>query len=161
MKILGIDPGYGILGWSIIDDNLKVFDFGTINTPKNKDLADRLLQIHDELSVIISKYKPETVAMERLFFAKNNTTAMDVAKTIGVVILLLKKSNLDYFEYTPSQVKLSITGFGRATKSQMQVMIKKIFNIKELPKEDDAADALAIAACHSFSSNCKKLNVKN
>jgi len=150
VRILGIDPGYGILGWSVIENDLKIVQYGTIETAAHKRIDDRLLEIHEGISYIISTYSPDCAAIEKLYFAKNTTTALDVAKTIGVILLALKKANLDYAEYSPSQVKQSITTYGRASKQQMQTMIKTIFNLKEIPRPDDAADALAIAACHSF-----------
>jgi len=150
VRILGIDPGYGILGWSVIENNLVMVDYGTIETSSKLRFDDRLLQIHLALKKIINEYAPECVSIEKIFFQKNTTTAMDVSKTIGAVILTIRMFNLQYYEYTPSQVKQSITGYGRATKEQMQQMVQKIFKIKELPKPDDAADALAVAACHSF-----------
>lgn len=150
MRILGIDPGYGILGWSIIETNQKLIDYGTIETEPSGGLDERLLEIHKKLCEIIYKYKPGTAALEKLFFTKNISTGMDVAKTIGAVILTLKLNDLSYKEYTPSQVKQAVTGYGRAGKEQMKNMIKTIFNLKEMPHPDDAADACAIALCHSL-----------
>ena len=150
MRILGIDPGYGILGWSIIEKDFVMVQYGTITTEKGMPLDDRLLDIHTGLKQLIETYHPQHVAMEKLFFSRNTTTALDVAKTIGVIILTLKQAGLDYCEYTPSQVKQAITGYGRASKEQMQSMIKKLFRLKDIPRPDDAADALAVAACHSF-----------
>lgn len=154
MRILGIDPGYGILGWAIIECNLSIIDYGIITTDPGSALDERLLMIHTGLSDIIKTFKPESVAIERLFFAKNTKTALDVAKCIGAVLLSTKLAGLCYNEYSPSQVKTAITGYGRASKDQMQRMIMKIFRINDIPRPDDAADALAIAACHSF-------NIKN
>ena len=150
MRILGIDPGYGKLGWSIIETDQRLIDYGTIETTPNGPLDERLLDIHKFLCVIINKYKPESAALEKLFFTKNITTGIDVAKTIGAVVLTLKLHNIDYHEYTPSQVKQAVTGYGRAGKDQMQNMIKTIFKLKDLPHSDDAADACAIALCHSL-----------
>lgn len=150
MIILGIDPGYGILGWSVIEKNMRLLDYGVIETKSHLSIEDRIFIIHHELKRIIELYKPECGSIEKIFFQKNTKTAIDVAKTVGAIVLTLKMHNLDCFEYTPSQVKQALTGFGRATKEQMQFMVKKIFNIKEIPKPDDAADAIAIAACHSF-----------
>ncbi len=152
MRIIGIDPGYGILGWSVIDSGLKLAAYGTIQTPPGEPIDFRLLQIYSELLDIIKKYSPEHAAIEKLFFSRNTTTALDVSKTIGVVLLAFRQSGIDYSEYAPVQVKKAITGFGRAGKVQMQTMIARIFGLKEIPKPDDAADALAIAACHAFYS---------
>jgi len=155
VTIIGIDPGYAILGWSVIDNNLLLIDYGTINTCPDLSFDDRLLSIHNELLKIISRYRPNSAAIEKIYFSKNVKTALDVAKAIGVIRLTLTLSGLNIEEYTPVQVKQAITGFGKASKEQMQVMIKKIFKLKDIPRPDDAADALAIAACHSFS-NCRK-----
>ncbi len=150
MRILGIDPGFAALGWSVIENDFKIVGFGVIKTSPEKPFEERLLAIHRELLELIGLYKPHCAAIEKLYFAKNTKTAMNVAKSIGAVILTLKMAHLDCIEYTPSQVKLAITGFGRASKEQMQTMIKRLFSISEIPKPDDAADALAIALCHSF-----------
>lgn len=147
MKIIGIDPGFGILGWSVINDDLSMIDYGTIETPKGMPIDERLFIIHTELNNLLEKYKPDFAAIEKLFFAKNTTTVMDVSKALGVIVLAFRQHGIVYKEYTPIQVKKAITGYGRAEKQQMQEMIKRIFNLKEIPKPDDAADAIAIAAC--------------
>lgn len=154
MRILGIDPGYATLGWAIIDGSLKIVDYGLVETNNNIRIDERLFIIHNQINKIIANYSPQCVAIEKLFFAKNTKTAIDVAKCIGVVLLTAKLNNLDYDEYSPSQVKNAITGYGRASKDQIQNIIMKIFKLKEIPRPDDAADALAIAACHF-------LNLKN
>jgi len=150
VKILGIDPGYGILGWSVINDDLTIIDYGVIRTESSERFDSRLLKIHTGLKEIISTFRPDCVSIEKIFFSKSTSTAMDVSKTIGVILLTTRLADLDYHEYTPSQVKQAITGFGRADKEQMQAMIRTIFRLDEIPRPDDAADALAIAACHSF-----------
>ncbi len=151
MRILGIDPGYGILGWSVIEKGFSVIDYGTVETEQDTPFDDRLIQIYDGIHQIIKTYLPECVAVEKLYFARNTTTALDVSKAIGVVLLAIKQNGLSYTEYAPTQIKQAITGNGHATKAQMQLMIKRIFGIKEIPRPDDAADALAVAACHSLS----------
>jgi len=150
VRILGIDPGYGILGWAVIDNNQTLIEYGSIETSADQHIDERILNIHNRLNSIIDQYRPDTAGVEKLFFTKNLTTGLDVAKTIGAVILTLKLNNISYSEYTPSQVKQAITGYGRAGKSQIMHMIKTIFNLKEMPACDDAADALAIALCHSL-----------
>jgi crossover junction endodeoxyribonuclease RuvC len=150
VRILGIDPGFGILGWSVIESDLTLIDYGTIETSSMMPFDERIYLIHGALKKIIAEYAPEFASIEKIFFQKNTTTAMDVAKAMGAVLLTLRMCNVGYQEYTPSQVKQAITGYGRAPKEQMQQMIKKIFSIKETPRPDDAADALAIAACHCF-----------
>ncbi len=156
MKILGIDPGYGILGWSVIDSELRIIQYGTIRTGPEQRIDDRLFDIHRGITHIIRTYQPDCAAIEKLFFSRNTTTALDVSKVIGVILLCLRQSGIDYHEYAPVQVKKAITGFGRASKGQMQEMIKRVYRINEVPRPDDAADALAIAACHSFSMNFPK-----
>ena len=153
MRILGIDPGYGILGWAVIEKNQTLIDFGIIETSSDKRIDERILDIHIKLNSIIDQYKPDSAGIEKLFITKNMTTALDVAKTIGAIILTLSLNNIRYCEYTPSQIKQAITGYGRAGKEQMMLMIKTIFKMKQLPHRDDAADALAIALCHSLRQN--------
>lgn len=152
MKILGIDPGYGILGWSVINSEMKIIGYGTIQTASKQRIDQRLSDIHRGLVHIIKTYGPDFAAIEKLFFSRNTTTALDVAKTVGIVVFALHTAGIDYAEYAPVQVKRAITGYGRASKEQMQKMIMTVFGIKEIPKPDDAADALAIAACHVFNS---------
>jgi crossover junction endodeoxyribonuclease RuvC len=151
VRILSIDPGYATLGWAIIEGSLKIVDYGSIRTKSGLGIDERLFIIHDELNKIIDHYKPDCAAIEKLFFAKNTKTAVDVAKCIGVILLTTKLKGLGYDEYTPLQVKNAITGYGRAAKDQIQNMIMKIYKLNEIPRPDDAADALAIAACHYLS----------
>ena len=151
MKIIGLDPGYDILGWSVIDDKLTLIDYGTIKTDKTLPFDERLFHLYTQLNTILATFNPDTAAIERLFFQKNTKTAIDIAKTIGMLLLTLKLAGIQAYEYTPTQVKLAITGYGRATKNQIQLMIQKLMHIKESPQPDDAADALAIAICHSCS----------
>jgi crossover junction endodeoxyribonuclease RuvC len=150
VRILGIDPGYKNLGWSIIEKNQKIVDYGVIDTSSDKRIDERLLDIHTKLDAIITLYKPDCAAIEKLFFTKNIKTGMDVAKTVGAILLTLRINNIGYFEYTPSQVKQVVTGYGRADKAQMKFMIKSIFQMSDELQSDDAADALAIALCHSL-----------
>jgi crossover junction endodeoxyribonuclease RuvC len=157
MRIMGIDPGYAILGWSIIEDSLRIIEYGVITTDKALPLEDRILVIHNNLNSIIARYKPETAAIEKLFFQKNTKTALEVTKVIGAVLLTLKLSGIQLGEYTPTQVKMSITGYGRASKEQMQTMMMRLLNMKEIPTPDDAADALAIAVCHSCKCRIKSI----
>ncbi|MDY6934479.1 MAG: crossover junction endodeoxyribonuclease RuvC [Spirochaetota bacterium] len=159
MRILGIDPGFGTLGWAIIEHNLRIIEYGAIQTSKDDDIAQRLLRIHVDIIEIIERLQPDCMAVERLYFSKNTKTAMDVAKCIGVIMLTTRLLGIEYSEYSPSQIKHALTGYGRATKEQMQKMVMKIFRIEELPEPDDAADALAIAACHSFNFGNNRRNV--
>lgn len=154
MRILGIDPGTGILGFGVIDvekGNAQLVDAGVIRTPVKEDDAVRLQTIFDELTDIIVQTKPEIMAVEKLFFAANVTTAMTVAQARGVVLLAGKQANLEIFEYTPLQIKQALTGYGRAEKKQIQEMVRVILKLKEVPKPDDCADALACALTHSQS----------
>lgn len=154
MKILGIDPGTGILGFGIIEvekGQSKLVDGGVIRTPVKEDDAVRLLTIYDELTEIIKQNKPDVMSVEKLFFARNVTTAMTVSQARGVVLLCAKQAGLPIYEYTPMQIKQAITGYGKADKKQMQEMVRVILQLKEIPKPDDAADALAAAITCSMT----------
>lgn len=156
MRILGIDPGTGILGFGVIEaDNGKVqlVDAGVIRTPVKQDDAIRLTTIYEELTDIISANSPKVMSVEKLFFAQNVTTAMTVAQARGVVLLCGQQAGLTIFEYTPLQIKQALTGYGRADKKQMQEMVRVLLKLNEAPKPDDCADALAAAICHSMTSS--------
>jgi crossover junction endodeoxyribonuclease RuvC len=155
MRILGIDPGTGILGFGIIDvtkGKTQLVDGGVIRTPVHEDDAVRLLTIYDELTDIIAGTKPAVMSVEKLFFARNVTTAMTVAQARGVVLLCGMQADMQIFEYTPMQIKQAITGYGKADKKQMQEMVKTILGLTEIPKPDDAADAIAAALTHAQNS---------
>jgi crossover junction endodeoxyribonuclease RuvC len=156
MRILGIDPGTGILGFGIVDvskaGKLTLVDGGVIRTPVKQADSLRLSTIYDELTGIIKDHKPAVMSVEKLFFAQNVTTAMSVAQARGVVLLCGVQNGLELFEYTPLQIKQAITGYGRADKKQMQEMVRVILNLQEIPKPDDCADALAAAICHSMTT---------
>lgn len=147
-RILGIDPGTGILGFGVIDvsrGSMKMVDAGVIRTSKNDPDALRLKIIHDDLKQIIEDNKPRIMAVEKLFFANNVTTAMTVSQARGIVLLLAAQFELELHEFTPLQIKQSLTGYGRAEKSQIQEMVKLSLKLKAIPKPDDCADALAAA----------------
>ncbi|MEX2006599.1 MAG: crossover junction endodeoxyribonuclease RuvC [Candidatus Saccharimonadales bacterium] len=153
-RIIGIDPGTGILGFGVIEvqnSKLSLVDGGVIRTPVKEDDAVRLSTIYDELSDIIAQTKPTDMAVEKLFFAQNVTTAMTVAQARGVVLLCGRQSGLDIAEYTPLQIKQALTGYGRAEKKQMQEMVRVLLKLPEIPKPDDCADALAAAIAHSMT----------
>ena len=156
MKIIGIDPGTGILGFGVIEasasGSLKLIDGGVIRTLPTDSDSHRLKTIFDELTGIIEEHKPEVMSVEKLFFAQNVTTAMTVAQARGVVLLCGEQSGLSVFEYTPLQIKQALTGYGRADKKQMQEMVRVVLKLKETPKPDDCADALAAAICHSMTA---------
>lgn len=156
MRTLGIDCGFAITGWSVVEKKsgnmsggaFKVIEYGVIRTKACHSAARRLEEIYDGLVNIIRKLKPDIVAVESLFYFKNQKTVMSVSQARGVVILAAKKEGKDVFDYTPLQVKQAVVGYGKATKEQVQRMVKIILNLNEIPKPDDAADALAIAICH-------------
>ncbi|MGL4307931.1 MAG: crossover junction endodeoxyribonuclease RuvC [Cetobacterium sp.] len=151
MRILGIDPGTAIVGYSILDykeNKMKLIDYGCIYTDKNLLMEDRLCEIFQQLEDIILKYSPEYMAVEELFFFKNNKTVISVGQARGVILLAGKRNKLKIESYTPLQIKMGITGYGKAEKKQIQLMVKKILNMKEIPKPDDAADAIAVAITH-------------
>lgn len=151
-RILGIDPGTGRLGFGVIDvvkGKPILVDAGVITTPPHSEESSRLLTIFDELSELIKDLKPDTMAVEKLFFAQNVTTAMSVAQARGVILLTGKQAGLELFEYTPLQIKMALTGYGKASKQQIQEMVRVLLGLKEIPRPDDAADALAVALIHS------------
>jgi len=152
---LGIDPGTGILGFGVIDatlgGKLSLVDAGVIRTPVLQADSERLFTIYSELQGIIKSVKPNIMSVEKLFFAQNVTNAMNVAQARGVVLLLGKQAGLELFEYTPLQIKQALTSYGRATKLQVQEMVRIILGLKEHPQPDDCADALAAAICHSMT----------
>lgn len=160
MKILGIDPGYAIIGYGIIDTEKPnmVIDYGAITTPKEQSLPQRLDAIDGSLKFLFEKYKPDVVAIEELFYFKNQKTVIQVAQARGVIILACQKYCGNIFEYTPLQIKQALTGHGRAEKAQIQYMVKAILNLPCIPKPDDAADALAVAICHSQTSPRLNMN---
>lgn len=154
MRIIGIDPGTGILGFGVIDvvhTKTQIVDAGVIRTPVKQDDAVRLETIFQELTDIIIATKPSIMAVEKLFFARNVTTAMTVSQARGVVLLCARLNNLHIAEYTPMQIKLAVAGYGKADKKQMQEMVRVLLKLKETPKPDDAADALAAALTYACS----------
>ncbi len=158
MRIIGIDPGTGILGFGVIDAHggkTKLVTAGVITTPAHTPLADRLEEIYLELTNIIAETKPQYMAIEQLFFARNVTTAMSVAHARGVAMLTGKQAKLQIEEYTPMQIKLSLTGYGKADKKQVQEMVRVQLGLKDVPKPDDCADALAAAIMCAFITKVK------
>ena len=150
MRILGIDPGYNIIGYGVIETNgCKVVDYGVITTPKNMPISQRLHTIYQAACELMETFKPDEVAFEELFFNTNTTTAIPVAEARGVLIVACKQYVDRLFEYTPLQIKQALTGNGRAEKAQVQFMVKTLLGLDKVPKPDDAADAVAAALCHS------------
>ena len=156
MRIIGIDPGTGILGFGVIEvsarGNPKMITAGVITTPAHTPLEDRLLEIFDGLTEIIAETNPQVMSIEKLFFAQNVTTAISVSHARGVAMLTGKQAGLEIAEYTPLQIKQTLTGYGRASKKQMQEMVKLQLGLNNMPKPDDAADGLAAAITHSLMS---------
>ena len=155
MKILGVDPGTATTGFGLINKvghKLSLLDCGVILTSKDLEMPNRLKIIYDDLAQLVAQHKPDAIAVEKLFFTNNVTTAMTVSQARGIILLVASQNNVPIAEYTPLQVKMAVTGYGKATKKQVQEMVKKILKLNVIPKPDDAADALAIAIC--YSNNC-------
>ena len=151
MKILGLDPGMAIVGYAVIevvDNNIKIITSGSIQTDKNKTDSQRLYEIFEDLSVIINKYQPDYASVENLFFFKNQKTVIPVAEARGVILAVLEKFKIPTYSYTPMEVKQVLTGYGRATKKEVEQMVRLNLQTETLPKLDDTVDAIAIAICH-------------
>ncbi len=161
MIILAIDPGTAITGYGIIEseeDRISFKDCGSINTLPDASTAERLHQIYNKIIELINIYEPDEMAVEKLFFNANVQTAMSVGQAKGVALLAATSCDLEVFEYTPLQVKQAVVGYGRAEKKQIQQMVKMLLKLPEVPKPDDAADALAVAICHANSKKMHSLN---
>lgn len=161
MLILGIDPGTATTGYGVVEKiggTVKAVTYGAILTTPKETPSDRILSIYNQLGVLLDTYKPDVLAHERLFFSKNETTAFSVGRTVGIVLLSAAQRGIPDFEYTPMEVKQSVVGYGGAEKKQVQYMVTKILGLKETPKPDDVADALAICICHAHSAVLKSLN---
>lgn len=160
MRILGIDPGYAILGWGVIDvvgNRFSVVDYGSILTDTSMEMPARLQVLYNGLTELIHKYKPDDASIEQLFFNSNAKTAILVGEARGVAVLACANGNLNIGEYTPLQIKQALVGYGRADKKQVQYMVKTMLNLKSVPKPDDTADALAAAICHAHSAGTKNV----
>ncbi len=154
MKILGIDPGLGIVGYSIVEydgETPVLLHSGSIQTQKGTRESARLLEIFEDMTTIVEKYKPDCAAIEKLFFFRNRTTVMPVAHARGVILTVLEKFKVPIFEYTPIEVKQVLTGYGRADKKEVEQMVKLSLGVDTLPKLDDTVDSIAIAICHTRS----------
>ena len=155
MIVLGIDPGYAIVGWGVVRYERGRFaplDYGAVLTPAGMDFSRRLEIIYDELLALIDRAKPDALAVEKLYFKNNQKTAIDVAQARGVILLAAKKRGVPLYEYTPLQVKSAVTGYGQAEKPQVMEMTRSILGLEKIPKPDDAADALALAVCHAHAA---------
>ena len=155
MIILGIDPGYAIVGCGVVehrDNKFRMLYYGAVTTQAHTPFNERIEALFDGVDALIKQYKPDAVAMEKLFFNTNQKTAIDVAQARGALVLAAQKNRVPIFEYTPLQVKQSVVGYGRAEKKQVQEMTRIMLNLEKIPKPDDAADALAMAICHCHSA---------
>lgn len=158
MRILGIDPGYAIVGWGVLDyDNVRfsVVKYGDIATSSKTPFEKRLCEIYDDMCVVLDKFHPDCMSIEKLFFNTNITTGIDVAQARGVIMLAAVQRNVQIYEYTPLQVKVAVTGYGAAEKHQVQEMTKNILRLKDIPKPDDTADALALAITHGHTGGSR------
>jgi crossover junction endodeoxyribonuclease RuvC len=152
VRVLGLDPGYAILGYGIVDvsgSRISVVDYGTVETTPQQTFPERLERLYLGTRQLVELFRPDAIAFEELFFARNTTTALKVASGRGVIMLAAQQSGVGLFEYTPMQIKLAVTGNGHADKLQMQEMVRLLLGLKVIPKPDDAADALGVAICHA------------
>ena len=164
MRILGIDPGYGITGFGIVDaqrNQFQLLQYGAITTPAGTDFPLRLQMIYNDMTELLMVTKPDAVAIEELFFGQNVTTGIGVAQSRGVILLAIQQAGVPIFQYKPMQVKQAVVGYGNATKHQVQDMTKRLLHLQATPKPDDAADAIAIALCHARSSTSLLAQVQN
>ena len=164
MRILGIDPGYGITGFGIVDaqrNNFQLLQYGAITTPAGTDFPLRLQMIYNDMTELLMVAKPDAVAIEELFFGQNVTTGIGVAQSRGVILLAIRQAGIPFFEYKPMQVKQAVVGYGNATKHQVQDMTKRLLHLSAMPKPDDAADAIAIALCHARSATSLLAQAQN
>ena len=154
MRILGIDPGYGITGFGVLEaqrNHFRLLNCGAITTPPGTDFSARLEMIYEDMRKLLEVSRPDVVAIEELFFGQNVTTGIGVAQSRGVILLAIRQAGLEVYQYKPMQVKQAVVGYGNASKHQVQDMTRRILHLQQLPKPDDAADAIAIALCHARS----------
>lgn len=166
MRILGIDPGYAIVGWGAVEyrgSRFTCLDYGAVTTPAGMDFPQRLDMIYTGVEELFERFQPEALAIEQLFFTNNKTTGIAVAEARGVILLCAARRNIPIFEYTPMQVKQAVVGYGKATKQQVMEMTRRLLGLQAIPKPDDAADGLAMAICHAHtgSSAFTRLGIKN
>lgn len=164
MIVLGIDPGTATTGFGVVsyeNNRLKPIDVGVLLTQPTQEMPERLLSIYTDINTLLDRYNPDTVATERLFFDRNVTNALTVGRSIGVVMLAFAQRGLPWAEYTPMQVKMAVTGYGGAEKQQVQFMVTRMLGLKEVPRPDDAADALAVAVCHAHSYKLGALGISS
>lgn len=160
MLVLGIDPGYAIIGYGLIDtDGMVPKSYGVIRTDAGIPIEDRLSEIYDNINELLRKFRPDHAAIEKLYFNTNEKTAINVSQARGVIVLACAKCGVKIHEYTPLQVKMSVVGYGRAEKKQVMDMTRRLLRLKSIPRPDDAADALALALCHANSSGSLLMNI--
>lgn len=155
MKIVGIDPGYAIVGYGVVEYRNSAFttlDYGAVLTPAGMPFQERLVLIYDEITQLLDRHKPQAMAVEKLYFGNNKTTGIDVAQARGVILLSAQQHQTEVYEYTPVQVKQAVVGYGKAEKHQVMDMTRRLLKLTQMPKPDDTADALAIAVCHAHAS---------
>ena len=158
MRILGIDPGYAIVGYGVLEYEKNKFypvEYGAVTTQAHTDFQERLKEVFYSVDEVIKRTQPEALAIEKLFFTTNQKTVIQVAMARGVILLCAKNNNIPVFEYTPLQIKQSVTGYGKAIKTQVQDMTKRLLRLEKVPKPDDTADRLAVAICHGYSYRSK------
>lgn len=157
MRILGIDPGYAIVGYGVIDympgNRFHVAAYGAITTDAGTPFEQRLIKIYDDMNYVIQRAKPEVLAIEKLYFTNNKTTGIGVGEARGIILLACAQAGLPIYEYTPNEIKLSVTGYGKAEKKQVMELTKEILGLEKVPKPDDTADALAVAITHAHTSS--------
>ena len=164
MRILGIDPGYGITGFGIVEaqrNNFQLLRYGAITTPPGTDFSLRLEMIYNDMTQLLAVAKPDAVAIEELFFGHNVTTGIGVAQSRGVILLAIQQAHVPVYQYKPMQVKQAVVGYGNATKLQVMDMTKRILHLEKTPRPDDAADAIAIALCHGRSATSLLARLQN
>ena len=164
MRILGVDPGYAIVGCGMVDcagSSFRMVDYGAITTPAGMPMEERLAIIYTQLTTAIEKYRPQAMSIEQLYFTNNVTTAIAVAQARGVILLCAQQQRLEIAEYTPLQVKQAVVGYGRAEKAQVMEMTRRILKLDKVPKPDDAADALALAICHGHTGGSSLARFEN
>jgi crossover junction endodeoxyribonuclease RuvC len=159
MRVLGIDPGTARMGWGVIegDEEPRLVDYGTLTTPAGQPLSDRLHDLFLALREVVADHRPDTAALEELFFARNVRTAFSVGQARGAALVALAEAGLTVHEYSPLEVKMAVTGYGAAEKAQVQEMVRALLSLDEVPRPDDAADALAVALCHFHSARTQEL----
>ena len=164
MVVFGIDPGYAIIGWGAVSfraNTYKALGFGAVETQAHTDFNQRLEIIYDEIYSVLERCRPDALSIEKLYFTTNKTTAIKVAQARGVILLAAQKLRIPIYEYTPLQVKTAVTGYGKAKKPQVMEMARRLLHLDEVPKPDDAADALAIAICHAQAAGSELRRILN